>query len=179
MKINHRGELPYLLRHLGMPLVGAEIGVAESRFSKELLDNGMEFLYLVDIWENIPFIEGCASFADEWHDENYRKVMAQFGEDERVCILKGFSHKMAKFVEDGTLSLVYIDADHTYQGCKADINIWWPKLRSGGIMAFHDYGNPDYGVKRAIIEFVKGEVNVNVIEEDGNQENIGAWVRKQ
>lgn len=35
--------------------------------------------------------------------------------------------------------LVFIDGDHTYEGCAGDIEAWWPNLRTGGIMAIHDY----------------------------------------
>jgi hypothetical protein len=163
-----------------LPKVAVEVGVAEGRFSKELLDSGFDFLYLVDIWEQMPFIDGCASFGEDWHDANYRQVRNLFENDNRVCILKGFSHKMASFVSDDSLGLVYIDGDHTYNGCKSDIKVWMPKLKQGGIMAFHDYNDfPNYGVKRAVIEFMKGENEINIIEEDGKQENIGAWIRKQ
>lgn len=178
MQIQHRGELIKLIEHYGLPKKAVEVGVAEGRFSKELLDSGFEFLYLVDIWEQIPFIDGCASFEDEWHTNNYLQVVRQFGDNVRVSILKGFSHKMASYVDDESLGLVYIDSDHTYQGCKSDLKIWWPKLCSGGVMALHDYGNADYGVKRAVIEFMKGEENINIIQEDGKPENIGAWIRK-
>ena len=178
MQIKHRGELPHLLDFLGLPSIGAEIGVAEGRFSKELLDNGLGFLYLIDIWEELPFLEGCASFPQEWHDKNYLEVRRQFEKDERVCILKGFSHKMASFIEDGSLSLVYLDGAHDYNSVKADIRIWWPKLRSGGILSGHDFGNNSYGVNRAIVEFMGGEDKINVIKEDGNSENFSFWVCK-
>lgn len=178
MKINSRSQLVELMKHLGLPLVAVEVGVAEGNFSTELISMGIEKLYLVDIWETVPFIDGCASFEQEWHNENYKKVVELFGDNPKVEILKGFSHKMAANVKDGSLGLAYIDGDHTYQGAKADIKTWWPKLVLGGIMAFHDYSNPDYGVKRAVIEHMKNEAAVNIIVEDGDVANIGAWVQK-
>jgi hypothetical protein len=152
--------------------------VAEGRFSVELMDNGIEALYLVDAWEQIPFITGCASFEDEWHDDNYKKVVDLFAGDKRVCILKGFSHKMAKAVPDKSLGLVYIDSAHDYQSVKADIKIWKDKLVDGGIMAFHDFHDEGgYGVKRAVVEFTTDETLINIIQEDGKLENIGAWIK--
>lgn len=32
-----------------------------------------------------------------------------------------------------------VDARHDYCGCAEDIELYWPKLREGGIMAGHDY----------------------------------------
>lgn len=181
MQIKYRGELIKLMEHFALPKVAVECGVAEGRFSRELINSGFEKLYLVDIWERVPFIDGCASFENSWHQTNYEKVQQDLEseiEQGKVVLLKGFSHKMADHVEDGSCGLVYIDGDHSYQGVKADIEVWWPKLAPGAIMSFHDFGNLEYGVNRAVIEFAKGEHNVNRIEEDGKAENIGAWIRK-
>lgn len=176
--IQYRGQLGKLLDYFVLPRKVAEIGVAEGRFSLEMHKWDVDELYLVDIWEEIPFIDGCGSFDQSWHDINYKKVCNLFKGDKNVLILKGFSHKMAKLIPDNSLGLVYLDGDHSYQGVKADIKAWWPKLVGGGIMGFHDFGNLAYGVNRAVIEHMKGEQNVNVIKEDGNTENIGAWVKK-
>lgn len=37
-------------------------------------------------------------------------------------------------------NMVFIDGDHSYEGCKGDIEAWFPHLVPGGIMAIHDYG---------------------------------------
>lgn len=179
MTIQKRGQLIDLLHHFGVPLKVVEVGVAQGLFAQETYNNwNVEHLFLVDLWERMPFIDGCASFEQEWHDQNYKEVLNYFGLKDNVTILKGFSHKMANEIPNESLGLVYIDSDHSYNGCKADIQSWWSKLVPGGIMAFHDYANGAYGVNRAVIEFVKGESNVHRIEEDGQTENIGAWIRK-
>ena len=33
---------------------------------------------------------------------------------------------------------VFIDADHSYESCKADVLAWGPKVKIGGWIAFHD-----------------------------------------
>ena len=60
---------------------------------------------------------------------------------------------------DNSIDIVYIDGDHTYEGVKTDINCWWPKVKSGGILCGDDYvksttgkGYP-YGVIEAVNEF--------------------------
>jgi hypothetical protein len=156
----------------------AEVGVAEGRFSEEIYSWGVELLFLIDIWEKIPFISGCASFEEDWHLTNLQRVKDLFRDKENVKILKGFSYKMADLIPDESLGLVYIDGDHSYEGTKTDIKYFWPKLKQGGIMAFHDYANLDYGVNRAVIEFIGGEEFVNVIDENGVKADIGAWIRK-
>lgn len=38
------------------------------------------------------------------------------------------------------VDLVFIDGDHSYEGCKRDIEAWLPNIRPGGYIAIHDYG---------------------------------------
>lgn len=52
------------------------------------------------------------------------------------------------------IDLLFIDGDHSYEGCKADIESWYPFIKNGGIMLFHDCDETSVGVMRAITEFV-------------------------
>lgn len=53
-----------------------------------------------------------------------------------------------------TYDFIFLDAMHTYEDVKADLERWWPCLQSGGVMALHDYGHWDYpGVQQAADEF--------------------------
>lgn len=53
----------------------------------------------------------------------------------------------------GPFDFIFIDADHSYEGVRDDIQRWWPKLKPGGVMAWHDYRHNDYpGVEKAVDE---------------------------
>ena len=56
----------------------------------------------------------------------------------------------------GTIDLIFIDGDHSYAACQADIAAWAPFVKRGGVMAFHDFGSRAEGVTRAIFEEIKG-----------------------
>jgi len=43
------------------------------------------------------------------------------------------------------IDLLIVDADHEYAGVKADIEAWWPHVKPGGIVFFHDYLSRDGG----------------------------------
>ncbi len=52
------------------------------------------------------------------------------------------------------IDFLYIDADHSYEGVKADLEAWVPHVRPGGLILGDDYGSSIYpGVKRAWDEF--------------------------
>lgn len=51
---------------------------------------------------------------------------------------------------EGTASSIYIDANHAFAECLADIQGWKTKLALGGILAGHDYWPVDPGVMDAV-----------------------------
>lgn len=69
----------------------------------------------------------------------------------------GFSYLMRMFFnealqhfDDGTVDLLHIDGLHTYEAVSEDFTTWYPKVRPGGIMLFHDVEArlKDFGVWR-------------------------------
>jgi predicted O-methyltransferase YrrM len=61
----------------------------------------------------------------------------------------------AKIDKRSKFDFIFIDADHSYAAVKADIELWWPRLKKGGRMAFHDcFENHGYfpGVYQAVYE---------------------------
>ena len=43
-----------------------------------------------------------------------------------------------------SLDFIYIDANHAYDFVVKDIELWFPKLKKGGVFAGHDYINLDW-----------------------------------
>ena len=54
----------------------------------------------------------------------------------------------------GKIDLVYIDACHTYEGCKHDIEICKQHLKPNIAFAGHDYADGWLGVKKAVNELL-------------------------
>jgi predicted O-methyltransferase YrrM len=66
--------------------------------------------------------------------------LKQIGEEgKRAVIMRMTSLRAAQLIADESLDFVYIDALHDYVSTLQDIEAWWPKLKSGGLMAGHDY----------------------------------------
>ncbi|MRS01652.1 glycosyltransferase [bacterium] len=58
---------------------------------------------------------------------------------------------------DESSDLIFINGDHSYEGCKADLQGWYPKLKPGGTLLGHDYSESTFpGVVKAANEFVHG-----------------------
>jgi hypothetical protein len=155
MELKHRTQLPELLKYFKLPLTAIEIGVAEGYNSFDLLKNGIEKLYMVDNWGTIDGITGDGNFPQQWHDKNYSDAMKRVSAfSEKVTVLRGLSQLMCDLVEDDSVSLLYLDGDHSYEGVMRDLRLWYPKVVKGGIIAGHDYLNKSYGVNKAVSDFM-------------------------
>lgn len=73
--------------------------------------------------------------------------------DAPTSFMKMTSQKAASLIPNRCLDLVFIDVDpHDYEECSRDIKLWSPKVRLGGIISGHDYGQNYPGVIKAVAE---------------------------
>lgn len=56
---------------------------------------------------------------------------------------------------DNSIDLLFIDGSHTYEECKSDLELYWPKVKRNGHMIVHDFCDNFPGVARAVEEFIK------------------------
>lgn len=77
--------------------------------------------------------------------KTYDKLMYKdTGYEKYITELMGDTHDPAyitrvhKEVGPGTIDLMFIDGDHTYEGVKADFYNFSPLVKKGGYVAFHD-----------------------------------------
>ena len=86
------------------------------------------------------------------------------------------------------LDVLFIDGDHSYDGVKADYEMYAPFVRPGGLIAFHDI-HPDYRTRYGRIteadvgevprfwrELKAGHTDVTELIEDPEQDGMGIGV---
>jgi len=153
----------------------AEIGAEGGNFAKRILKmNNPKELYLIDCWENQSediYGNDPANNSKEVKDAQYRNVVEKFWHDRNVYVIKRYSKDAAPLFADGYFDWVYIDANHLQ--ARQDIEAWWPKVKSGGIICGHDYTMcGDYiTVKRDVDEFV-AEHNLDLFVTTGANGDI-------
>ena len=84
-------------------------------------------------------------------------VFRQFGFDKdiRYKQILGDSIPIGKNWKYEKIDMLFIDGDHTYEHCWKDIQTWIPLIKPYGIMAFHDFEEPNWpGVGQAIKELL-------------------------
>lgn len=96
-----------------------------------------------NVWERVPrdILKG------EICDNNW-KVMGC----KNIVKINKFSTE-AKNDVPYNLAMAFIDGDHGYQPCWDDIDVYYPRVSKGGIIAFHDFNRKTDGVTLAVHEF--------------------------
>lgn len=157
---------------------GVEVGVHRGELSAALLAYFKDLtLYMVDSWtthdKSSPYRksgDGLSKLSNDQQVENAvaaRKAVEFAGSRARIMWMQ--SHVAASAFNGQRVSFVFIDADHSYEGVKADLEAWYPIVERGGLICGHDYlhkreiRNGAFGVKRAVDEFaVKHGLDVKV-----------------
>ena len=70
-----------------------------------------------------------------------------------INLIKNTKNKSFKLFNDNSISVLHLDGDHSYIGVKNDLNNYWSKMKSGGIIINDDYEWTC--CKKAIDEFIK------------------------
>ncbi len=162
-------------------LVGAEIGVGEGANSLNILKNlDIRTLYCIDPYEQF-------GLGKEYYSTRADKpeVQAMLGYDTVSTTLSGFEDKVVQLlltsneaaskIADEELDFVYIDGDHEYLSVRRDIELYWPKVKVGGLVAGHDYnGKP---VRDAVEdELAKLGVSPESAKVESNRRTQDWWV---
>lgn len=152
-------------------ILGIEVGVAAGKLSEALLVAAPNlYLTMVDdyasgAWRSVAYKATGDQHAALTKEQQLGTIRAakrrvgHFGKRARFLVMS--SAAAAAQVADEGYDFVFLDADHSYEGVRADLAAWWPKIRAGGWLCGHDYGGyvivngaPRYfGVKEAVDEW--------------------------
>lgn len=85
------------------------------------------------------------------NDDLLRQIFATTGFGGNVDLIVGDSQRK-QYKQIGPIDLLFVDGDHSYEGCTRDLENWYGRLSAGGHVAVHDcyHGSP---VMDAVIDF--------------------------
>lgn len=142
---------------------GAELGVWRGRTFLHLLENCPNLtLYGVDVWAEQPDNTGPENYIGWNHNEYERHVRTQSMQyGSRAKIIKSWTTEAAKQIPDDHLDFIFIDADHSEEAVRADIEAWAPKVKIGGWILGHDINWPPVKaiVDELIVDYTVGPDN--------------------
>jgi hypothetical protein len=160
-----RSSLKYTLKKLGNIDKAIEIGVKEGKNAVEIV-NVVNELYLVDPYLPYKDIQSIVTQKDQ---DIYKKEMLDriAPYKDKVKFYQTTSEEASKMFDNEYFDYVYIDGDHSYEAVKKDLELWYPRVKKGGILAGHDFNKPHYGVFKAITKFAKlNNLKVLIIKQD-------------
>lgn len=143
-----------------------EVGCWRGYFAIEILNEcpNVAKLICVDRWRTATTYNDPLSDTD--HEANLAEAKHHVRghlPSGRVRFIRGDSVAVAE--NDRTippLTAVYIDADHSYEACLADLIAWSKRLKHDGVILGHDYTDTHpnaikwgFGVVRAVTEFCR------------------------
>jgi hypothetical protein len=166
-KFKTRNEM---FSHFEKGLKIVELGVFRGEFSKIIYEicNPSE-LYLVDLFDGI-FTSGdkdglnyqTVNLLDEMFS-----IIESFSENPNVTVVKSSTIEFLLSKEDEYFDLVYIDADHSYDGVLNDLELSYKKVKRNGFICGHDYISGT-ACANAVNNFCNSKnLSIEYITEDG------------
>ena len=155
-------------------IVGLEIGVASGWTMNHFLQN-LPNLQLTGIDPYIGYMDGNIKIAQEMLDAQYLAAQDNISDfAPRGKILRGYSQDFVNSFEDKSLDYIFIDGDHSYEGALRDCELFFPKIKNGGIFAGHDWSFD--GVQKAVNEFKdrNGSPNIKLVTTD-----VWYWIKNE
>ena len=117
--------------------VGAEIGTCRGEYAKVLCEANKNLrLHCVDPW---MAYQGATQEKQDILYKRSSELLSKYD----VVIHRQTSLDAVNDFADSSLDFVYIDGNHMFDYVVRDAIAWIPKVRRGGIVAFHDYDMTD------------------------------------
>ena len=179
--------------------IGAEIGVWLGNTSKQFLQKGIKKLYMIDAYSVEPYKDNSemsyqeylakyqhvtGEFAEagfmRYYDRVYKTVKEDFelveeAELHRTTSTDWFEEFLAAKGHGNPemLDWIYIDGDHSFEGCYSDLEYALKVVKPGGLIIGDDYYWPNSkwgkkGVTRAV-DKIKDENNFTLIKHGQTQ----------
>lgn len=137
-----------------------EIGCKEGRTTGFILKHVPDSRVIaIDPWIANPAPKNGDATREDYEKWDFAKIEAEFwenlGEHKDRCYMSRNTSEQAAlndFQIPPLSDMVFIDALHDYESVKRDIQLWWPRVRVGGMLAGHDFSHKWPGVERAVAE---------------------------
>lgn len=114
--------------------LGAYNGLSFFCFCQSLIENDIDGLcYAVDTWEG-------DEHTDKYDNSIFQDVNQHAREHYRGVsyLLRMLFNDALNNFADESIDLLHIDGLHTYEAVSEDFTNWYPKVKPGGIILFHD-----------------------------------------
>lgn len=96
------------------------------------------------------------------NDQLLKSYFDKFSVGTNVDLIVGDSQR-TKYSQVGEIDLLFIDGDHSYEGCTADLTNWYSKLTRGGHIVLHD-GYYGCQVQESVLDFLANRPELAIVQ---------------
>jgi len=162
---SHRPMIRYAAEIYFHPLQIAEIGVFFGTNARRMFKKlNVEKMFLVDPYKKYQDYEKDKNVL-MFLPSSFKPALTVLKRyTNRIVPLQMTSEEAVDFIPND-LDMVYIDGNHAYEYVKRDIELYYQKVKSGGLIGGHDIEGNSNGedVRRAVFEFAeKNNLSVHV-----------------
>jgi predicted O-methyltransferase YrrM len=124
--------------------LGTYYGSSMSSFAQGVKDGNLSTkIYAIDSWEG----DENAGFYGNYVYEHTQALVKKYYPELNINLVKKYFDKALMDFEDKSIDIIHIDGLHTYEAVKKDYQDWLPKMKTDGVMLFHDIFVEEHGVK--------------------------------
>ena len=139
--------------------IGAWFGKSTNYLASKIKESGKNIhLYAIDTWKGTQDEHYHLKTVDDFDGDIFQEFIENTTiYDNSILTIKDTSLNAASNFDNGSLDFVLIDAGHSYEDVKLDLETWWRKVRPGGYIGGDDYGVFS-GVTDAANEFFYNQI---------------------
>lgn len=153
----HRPMISYVASQYTHPLRIAEIGVFYGTNARRMFKKlNVSKMYLIDPYQKYDDY-GHEKKLMTFLPKSFTIAMKVLGKYAKHTIPLHMTSEQAASKIPDDLDMVYIDGNHAYDYVKKDIELYYPKVKTGGLIGGHDIDNTQegVGVHQAVMEFIE------------------------
>jgi lipopolysaccharide biosynthesis glycosyltransferase len=138
---NRNDMLTYYSNTIDKPKI-LEIGIFKGEFFDFIANNCS-----IGLLDGVDLFVGTGASGDHdgnnfiWYnlEQSFNELTEKYKNNPNVNLHKSDSSTYLKSKMDDYYDIIYIDGDHTYEGCKRDLIEAFKKIKHGGYIMGHDY----------------------------------------
>lgn len=100
-------------------------------------------VYAIDLWDARPehrtSVYTTSAARERFHAQIAYCAAAGHLDADGIHAIQGHSAEVGKQWNGKPVGLLHVDAMHTYEACKADLESWTPYVPVGGVIVVHDW----------------------------------------
>lgn len=159
-----------IINIMGYEIV-VELGTHWGSATASLVDNcpSIEKIYTIDSY--LPYKDTVPPYIEvNDYDCDFLKQVAKRNFSylpehlqEKINVIYGDTMELSSNFDDDSIDFIWFDAHLTKEQLNKELELWYPKLKYGGLAGVHDCGNNGSGMNKVVYNFLEDKpINGNI-----------------